>query len=122
MEKKIAEYVKKYSISREEAVAMIEYDNKTDKMTDKEIKAELTPEQRAAAKKMRITTSGERKERKAPERKPNEAKRSIISLLVSALAVFTKPTVSNPERQIDFVHEGVEYSVTLTAHRKKKEG
>lgn len=121
MEKKIAEYVKKYGISREEAVAMIEYDNKTDKMTDKEIKAELTPEQRAAAKKMRITTSGERKERKAPERKPNEAKRAIIDLLAKVLLRYD-PIVSNPERQIDFWFKGVAYSVTLTAHRKKKEG
>lgn len=118
-EKKIAEIMKKYSCTREEAEEMIAWDAKTEKMSDKEIKAELTPEQIAAQKKMTITTSGERKERKAPERKPNEAKRAIITAIAEGLSFF-EPTVTNIERQIDFQLDGVDYSVTLTAHRKKK--
>ena len=49
MEEKIAHYMKKYGISREEAIEMIEYDTETDNMKVSEIKKELTPEQGGAA-------------------------------------------------------------------------
>ena len=68
------------------------------------------------------------------ERKPNEDKRALIALLASCLedchrrdedepvtGVGDVQTV-NPERQVDFTLNGVHYSVTLTAHRKPKEG
>jgi len=57
------------------------------------------------------------------ERKPNEDKRNIIAHLASKLSTFVDNTnISNIERQVDFTYNGVEYSITLTAHRKPKEG
>jgi hypothetical protein len=73
------------------------------------------------------------KERKR-ERKPNEDKRAIIEALFHAMCDFHHAeeeciaahvdniTTANPERQIDFTLHGVAYSLTLTAHRKPKEG
>lgn len=61
--------------------------------------------------------------RKPRERKENEDKRMIIDLLYSAVEKEFPSTITNVERQIDFEYNGVNYSVTLTAHRppKKKE-
>lgn len=73
------------------------------------------------------------KERKR-ERKPNEDKRAIVEALFYAMCDFHHAeeeciaahveniTTVNPERQIDFTLHGVAYSLTLTAHRKPKEG
>ena len=56
--------------------------------------------------------------KKRAPRKPNEAKRALIAKIAEALEGCE---VINPERQIDLVWDGVNYSVTLTAHRPKKE-
>ena len=80
MEEKIAHYMKKYGISREEAIEMIEYDTETDNMKVSEIKKELTPEQREAQKAMTITTSGKKVERKR-EHKVNERKKWFIEVI-----------------------------------------
>ena len=62
---------------------------------------------------------GKKVERK---RKANEDKRKIIGVLNSALCdIADIPNVSpEEEHKIDFVLNDVEYTVTLTAHRKKK--
>lgn len=62
------------------------------------------------------------------ERKPNEDKREIIDTVAQNLARVYGPdgekpegvTVTNVERQIDFLYRGVSYSITLTAHRPPK--
>lgn len=121
MEKKIANYMKKYGISREEAIEMIAYDAEADKMTIAEIKKTLTPEQIEAQKAMTITTSEKKRGERKVERKPNEDKRSIIQKIFAAvLGIDEKAVVSNVERQIDFTVGETNYSITLTAHRKPK--
>ena len=56
---------------------------------------------------------------KPRERKPNEAKREIIQVLDEALTdIADDVTVTNIERQIDFVLDGVRYRVVLSAPRK----
>lgn len=87
---------------------------------------DLTPEQEKESRKAnrpRATKSVDAygKERKR-ERKPNEDKRLLIDCLRDALQDFDDCEVVNPERQVDFTLNGVHYSVTLTAHRKPKEG
>lgn len=53
------------------------------------------------------------------ERKPNEPKREIIQVLDEALTDLADDvTVTNPERQIDFVMDGIRYRVVLSAPRK----
>lgn len=120
-EKKIEALMKKWGCTREEAIEMINWDSQTDKMTIKEVNAELTPEQKKAAKAARITTSEKKHGERKVERKPNEDKRSIIQRLFEAvLGIDTTAKISNLERQIDFTLNGTEYSITLTAHRKAK--
>lgn len=56
---------------------------------------------------------------KPRERKPNMAKRDIIQVLDEALTdIADDVTVTNIERQIDFVLDGVRYRVVLSAPRK----
>ena len=62
------------------------------------------------------------------ERKPNEDKREIIATVAQNLARIYGPEgekveaveVANIERQINFLYRGVNYSITLTAHRPPK--
>ena len=54
------------------------------------------------------------------ERKPNEDKRLLIDCLYDALKDFDSCEIANPERQVDFMLNGIAYSVTLTAHRPPK--
>ena len=93
-----------------------------------------TAEEKAATKSVMhgmarsVNAYGKTVERK---RKPNKDKRAIMNALMSAMegwhhdeesmvADATDFTLSNIERQIDFVLNGVSYSVTLTAHRPPK--
>lgn len=89
----------------------------------------LTAEQEQVSKELRkgraVDAYG--KERKR-ERKENHDKRFIISVLHEAMQATGEHaplgdggTVVNPERQIDFTLNGVAYSITLTAHRPKKD-
>ena len=87
---------------------------------------DLTPEQEKESRKAnrpKATKSVDAygKERKR-ERKPNEDKRLLVDCLRDALQDFDDCEVVNPERQVDFTLNGIHYSVTLTAHRKPKEG
>lgn len=124
MEEKIAHYMKKYGISREEAIEMINYDTETDNMKVSEIKKELTPEQREAQKAMTITTSGKKVERKR-EHKVNERKKWFIEVIKTLFEGFVgskvdKMEVSNAERTIEVFTDGKHYTITLTEHRQPK--
>ena len=59
---------------------------------------------------------------KPRERKPNEDKRELISAIEEMLAYSDiqaeSVVITNPERQIDFVLDGVRYRVVLSAPRK----
>ena len=57
------------------------------------------------------------------ERKPNNDKRLLIQALAQAIretAELTEP-IETEEHKIDFKLNNVEYTITLTAHRAKKE-
>lgn len=76
------------------------------------------------AKSTAVDAFGKKRER---VRKPNEDKRAIVSYVAAALELTSVEgialegiTTSNVERQIDFVMNGVNYSITLTAHRAPK--
>ena len=84
---------------------------------------DLTPEQEKASQEARkgaraVNPYGKTVKR---ERKPNADKQEIIQTIDDALCdLVDNVTVSNKERQIDFEFNGVQYSVTLTAHRPSK--
>lgn len=56
-------------------------------------------------------------------RKANNDKRILISLLNTAINSIAITSIKEEEEhKIDFIYNDVEYTVTLTAHRKKKKG
>ena len=96
----------------------------TDKRIDRGEKLfELPPELEAGAKKAR------RADRKQPvavrrQRKPDEAKRDLIQYLESSLEDAYPDldlgdiTITNPEREMEFIYNGVRYRLTLMRPRK----
>lgn len=105
--------------TEEEAAEIMAYDKAVDK--GEKTPHDLTPAQNKVAQSYART--GTRKptvykfEKK--ERKPNEEKRELIQLLDDALCDFVDDvTVTNPERQIDFIYNDVKYRIVLSAPRK----
>lgn len=107
----------KLGMTEAEAREVLEDDKRIDRGEDL---FPLTDEQKAAEKKMR---QADRKPTvykfNKRERKPNEPKREIIQVLDEALTdLVDDVTVTNPERQIDFIYDGVKYRIILSAPRK----
>lgn len=105
--------------SDEEAAEILAYDKAVDH--GEQTPHDLTPAQNKIAQSYART--GTRKPtvyKLTPrERKPNEPKREIIQVLDEALTdIADDVTVTNPERQIDFVMDGIRYRVVLSAPRK----
>lgn len=100
-------------ITREEA----------EEMAEMEIKANGIKRYEKADKPRKSTTR---------EHKPDNAKREIINTIFANIdrVIFTddkdvdhyvkEQTITNPEREIKFVLNGEQYSITLTKHRKPK--
>lgn len=86
-----------------------------------EIKAMETAAKKNGTLKIGARLNAENK-KGARERKPNNDKRLLIKALHDGLtAVTTNVAVKqNEEHKIDFTLNGVDYTVTLTAHRAPK--
>ena len=100
------------------------YDEQVDhgEATEYDLTAEQEKVSKEAMKGMARAVNAYGKEVKR-ERKENPDKRYLIACLKMGLTdciADCDPEVVNPERQIDFEFGGVNYSVTLTAHRKPK--
>lgn len=83
------------------------------------------------AQKNRVTATihdakGEKKPRKAREKKENPLKKEIIqTILDGMLEKYPFPNwfvVKNDEKYIDFTIDGREFTINLVEHRVKKEG
>ena len=119
-EKTIQLYMSKLDLSHEEAEQMW-LDEQEDNLP------ELTPEQQAVAKEM---AQADRKKETAPrkrERKPDNDKRLLISVLHGFLHDFLFASqdhlhceMTNPEREIEFTFKGNRYRLTLSKPRKEK--
>lgn len=104
-----------------EAEETVLYDEAVEKGESTEF--DLTEEQAKVAKKYTAVDTKKRTEYTFTkrERKPNETKRELIEIFKKALEnVQIAPNVSNIERQIDFLFDNKEFSITLTEHRPKK--
>ena len=87
----------------------------------------LTAEQEAVSKELRkghaVDAYGKTRKR---ERKPNEAKRWIITRISALIEGYvlhgdlSDLTQDNPERAISFTKDGKRYTLTLTEHRPPK--
>lgn len=90
---------------------------------------DLTAEQEKASKDARRTPGGQGKERTPVkrERKPNEVKRWIMSVVKVLFEGFelkgnvAEVNLSNVERSLDFTVDGRRFTLTLTEHRAPKE-
>ena len=117
-EKEIVHLMKSLDISREEAEQLWEDDNndyESDEMKEMAEKAKKNGLLKVGARQ-----AGPATEKKTRERKPNEDKRFLIDCLFDSLKDFDNCEIVNPERQIDFLLNGAQYSVTLPAHRAPK--
>ena len=117
---KVQEIMELLQCTEEQAKQVIESDKQVDKMTVRECESDLTAEQKASAKKAR---QGDRKPTvynfNTRERKADTDKGKLIEILASAINLVTdqEPTVTNAERQIDFVYNGRKFRVVLSAPR-----
>lgn len=112
------ENLMKLGMSEAEARQVLADDKKIDR--GEKMPFDLSKEQEKATRQYR---QSDRKpfvpNLKPRERKPNMAKRDIIQVLDEALTdIADDVTVTNIERQIDFVLDGVRYRVVLSAPRK----
>lgn len=124
-EKRIIELMQTLDLTREEAIELVQEDEKVDKMTVKETESDLTAEQKQAIKKAKggakaVDAFGKKR---VIERKADEDKRTLINLLYSTLHRGDDPScenieVTNPERQIDFNMNGRRFRIVLSAPRK----
>ena len=113
------ENLMKLGMSEAEARQVLEDDKRIDR--GEKMPFDLTKEQEKETRKYRQSDRAKPfiPDLKPRERKPNEAKREIIQVLDEALTdIADDVTVTNIERQIDFVLDGVRYRVVLSAPRK----
>lgn len=106
-------------IDREDALELIEADKAIDR--GEKMPFDLPKDKEKATRQYRQADRAKPfiPNLKPRERKPNEAKREIIQVLDEALTdIADDVTVTNIERQIDFVLDGVRYRVVLSAPRK----
>ena len=108
----------KLGLTEAEAKEVLEADRKIDK--GEKMSFDLTKEQEKATRNLR---QADRKpfvpKLDKRERKPNEAKREIIQVLDEALTdLVDDVTVTNVERQIDFIYNDVKSRIVLSAPRK----
>ena len=114
----VARLMEKLGCSEAEAMDIIASDKRIDKG---EKLFELPKEKQEVAKKMaraeRAPTAYKFTQR---ERKPNNEKRNLISMLVKFLEphVDEKIEITNEEREINFKMQGVKYRIILSCPRK----
>ena len=117
MNKRLHQLMHTLDITEDEAREILEADEKIDKG---EKLFELTDEQKANSKKARQTGTRTQKAPTKRERKEDADKRFLISILYKALGDNTNDAqveITNPERQIDFEHNGRKFRVVLSAPR-----
>lgn len=121
-EKRITELMKNLGCTREEAISVIEEDEAIDKMTSKEVNADLTPDQKKAMKAATKTGTRKTSGTVKRERKPDEEKEEIIAKIADFLAKIDGFDVEiiKKEREISLLVGENDYSITLIKHRPPK--
>lgn len=119
-EKQIEKMMKSLGLTRNEAIEMLMEDEAVDKMSMKEVNDDLTDEQKKVIKKASATQSKERKSVKR-ERKVDEMKLAILTIIEKALAENVDDTISRKtETELNFKYSGEEYTLKLIKHRPPK--
>jgi hypothetical protein len=121
MEEKIKQFMKVFNVTREEAIEMIECDKAIDR--GERVYFDLPKEQEKEAKKWaNVGEKTKKTEKKAPVRKENLTKSSIISEIAEFLTEkgYEMVEITNKERQIAFKVGENDYELTLVQKRKPK--
>lgn len=107
----------------DEAYQVVLDDEAVDKMTSvKEIEDDLTEEQKKINKQMRSTTSGKKQTRKARASVTDVNKMIVFNMIHQALAVgIGMPTTVKPYKEMIVKCGGVDYKITISVPRVKKE-
>lgn len=107
----------------DEAYQVVLDDEAVDKMTSvKEIEDDLTEEQKKINKQMRSTTSGKKQTRKARASVTDVNKTIVFNTIHQALAVdIGMPTTVKPDKEMIVKYGGVDYKITISVPRVKKE-
>lgn len=115
----IQETMRSEKVSREFAEATFIED--VEDANPNEIKAMETAAKKNGTLKIGARLNAENK-KGARERKPNNDKRLLIKALHDGLTTVTTNVAvkHNEEHKIDFTLNGIDYTVTLTAHRAPK--
>lgn len=126
-EKRITELMQTLDLTREEAIELVQEDEKVDKMTVKETESDLTAEQKKAIKKAKggvrvVNAYGKKVTR---ERKENPIKANLIAEIADFLQKNSKNAIenceiTNKERQIAFKIGENLFELTLVQKRKPK--
>lgn len=120
MDKQVESLMELLGCSQKQAEQVIKDDQAVDKMTVTQCESDLTQEQKATAKQYR---QGDRKPTvynfNTRERKADNDKGKLVEMLANAIGLVSdqEPTVTNKERQIDFVFNGRKFRVVLSAPR-----
>lgn len=124
-EGQIQKLMKTLDLTRQEAIELIQEDEEVDKMSTKQVNADLSAEQKKVIKKMKNagvrTTVDAYGKKRTYERKPNDRKRDLIQKIKQLLEQdesCTEINVTNIERQIDFLHDNVNTRIVLSEPRK----
>lgn len=119
-EKLIEKHMRTLKCTREEAIQLIKDDEDVDRGIAKPW--DLTPEQIKNQRKLaNVSTRKRTGETKPRTKKENPDKKYILACLFAGIektGEMEKLIITNDERSFDFTFNGVNYSVSLTAHRK----
>jgi len=119
-EQEIKKHMELLKISREEAEQLYNDDHSDEVLPE-------VAEMETKAKQLKRRYEGDTKARKPAQRtlKPDEEKIRLVQILnacLQACGEVEKVNIANQQKEITFSVGENEYSVTLTRHRKKKEG
>lgn len=118
-EKLIEKHMRTLKCTREEAIQLIKDDEDVDRGIAKPW--DLTPEQIKNQRKLaNVSTRKRTGETKPRTKKENPDKKYILACLFAGIPTdeIENLKIVNDERSFDFTYNGVNYSVSLTAHRK----
>jgi hypothetical protein len=121
MDKQIEKLMKLLKISEEEAIQLVADDKAIDR--GERMSFDLSKEQEKQAKKYaNVGEKTKKTERKAPVRKENATKSTIIAEISAFLAEkgYEMVEITNKERQIAFKVGENDYELTLVQKRKAK--
>ena len=119
-ESRVAKMMKTLNCTREEAISVIMEDEEVDKMSMKELTADMTTEQKKAMKEATKTGTRKRTDVKR-ERKVDETKKTILNgfrVYLEGKGATVEALKTEAEMHFDF--EGASYTVKLIKHRPPK--